>query len=108
MQYCGIFKSTFVEHCDEFAHQLEQPTENIILSRNAELRKNPGVIKDLGHGSEGGTWGRQLASIPIILFEKAIRDGYDLNNRAADISASEMARYLKSVEGRTCLIQGRN
>ena len=69
----------YQEHTGELTHKTSQPTEDLILARNAELRKNPGVIKDLGTQS-GESFGRQVASIPFIMFEKAIRDGYDLNN----------------------------
>ncbi len=95
----------FQEHTGELTHKTTQPTEDIILARNAELRKNPGSIRDLGHGSEGGTFGRQLASIPVIMFERAIRDGYDLMNTDAKFAAKEMQRYLATTEGKMCMVQ---
>jgi len=103
-----IFRSDFHHqaHTDEFTHKLTQPTEDLILNRNAELRKNPGVIRDLGHSSEGGAWGRQLASIPMIIYDKAIRDGFDLNHKNAQHAGLEMARFLKTDIGKSCLIQG--
>jgi hypothetical protein len=70
------------------------------------LRKNPGVVQDLGAQGADGTWGRLLCSIPFIMYEKAIRDGYDLNNRDAEHRSKELFRYLKSEEGKKCLIQG--
>ena len=100
-----VFKSTMLSHIDEIAHRIEQPTDGIILARNAELRKNPGAIHDLGAQTEGGSYGRMLASIPMVLYEKALRDGYDLNNTNSEVSAAEMSRYLQSVEGRACLVQ---
>jgi hypothetical protein len=102
----SVIKSEFhyQDHTDVITHKTSQPTENLILARNAELRKNPGSIADLGAQS-GGTFGRLMASIPIIMYEKAKRDGYDLDNRDSYISGREMARYLKSAEGRTCLVQ---
>ena len=53
--YDGVILSTFDTHIDEVAHIRTQPTENVILKRNAELRKNPGVIMDLGAKSSEGT-----------------------------------------------------
>ena len=103
--YDGVILSKFDTHLNEVAHIRTQPTEDIILARNAELRKNPGALHDLGARSNEGTWGRFVASIPFNMFEKAIRDGYDLNNRDSDIAAKEINRYLQSVEGKTCLIQ---
>ena len=96
----------YQEHTDELVHKTSQPTEDIILDRNAELRKNTGAIKDLGAGQEGGTWGRQVASIPFIVFEKAIRDGYRLNDKDQITASLEMNRFLQSDEGKKCLVRG--
>lgn len=93
-----VIKSEIIFEGGILTHRTTQPTEDLILARNAELRKNPGVIQDM-------SFGRMLASIPIIMFERAIRDGFDLNNRDSDISGREMARYLKTAEGRKCLVQ---
>ena len=104
----SVFKSdiTFQAHTDEMFHTVSQPTQDIILDRNRELRKNSGAIQDLGAQSSGGTWGRQVASIPFIMYEKALREGYDLNSKDAKFAEREMSRYLQSTEGRTCLVQG--
>lgn len=82
-----------------------QASENVILARNAELRKNPGSLRDLGQGEEGGAWGRQLASIPFIMFNRALKDGFDLKNKDAQFAAREMQRYLATTEGKKCLVQ---
>ena len=97
----------YQDHTDVLTHKTSQPSEDLILDRNAELRKNPGVIKDLGSQSSGGTFGRQVASIPLIMYEKAIRDGFELNHKNAKHRQSEMFRYLKSTEGKLCLVQGK-
>jgi hypothetical protein len=96
----------YQEHTGELTHKTSQPTEDVILARNAELRKNPGVIHDLGAQS-GKPWGRQVASIPFIMYEKAIRDGFDLNCKDAKERSNEVARYLRSDEGKKCLVQGK-
>ena len=96
----------YQEHTDELVHKTSQPTEDIILDRNAELRKNTGAIKDLGAGQEGGTWGRQVASIPFIVYEKAIRDGFFLNSKDQKFASLEMNRFLQSPEGKACLVRG--
>ena len=99
------FKSEFIEHCNTITHKLTQPTEDIILARNARLRQNQGIINDLGHKSEGGTWGRLMANVPLILWNKAIKDGYDLDSKDKEIRDSERIRYLTTtVEGRACLV----
>jgi hypothetical protein len=100
----GVIKSEFLSHIDEIAHKQTQPTEDLILARNAELRKNPGALHDLGAQS-GDPWGRMVATIPMNMFEAAIRNGYDLNNRDSSISGLELARYLRSEEGKKCLVQ---
>ena len=102
-----VFKSDlhYQEHTGVLTHKLTQPTEDIILARNAELRKNPGVIQDLGKQSNG-TFGRQLASIPQIMYCAAIRAGFELNCGDAEHRSKELFRYLKTDEGEKCLVQG--
>ena len=105
----SVIKSEFhyQEHTNTITHKTSQPTEKIILERNAELRKNPGAIHDLGAQS-GESFGRMVASIPFIMFEKALRDGYMLNSPDSQIAGQEMNRFLKSTEGKMCLVQGKH
>jgi len=103
-QNSGIIHSLFKFEGDTLVHKTTQPTEDLILGRNQELRKNPGSMNDLG-GKGDNSWGRQVASIPIIMFEKAIRDGYQLNSKDGKHAEKEMFRYLQSPEGRTCLVR---
>jgi len=95
----------YQEHTGVLTHKTTQPSEDLILERNAELRKNPKVIRDLG-SNEGGTWGRNIASIPFIKYEAAIRAGFELNKGDAELRSKELFRYLKSEEGKKCLVQG--
>ena len=99
-------KIHYQDHTGVLTHEQTQPSESIILDRNAELRKNKGAIRDIGAGTEGGAFGRQVASIPMIMFEKAKRDGYDLMNIDQKFAAQEMNRFLQSTEGKKCLVQG--
>lgn len=85
-------------------HKMTQPTEKIILDRNAELRKNNGVIQDLGWET-GDTWGRQVASIPEIMFAEAINNGFQLTHKDAEFAQKEMFRFLATDKGKTCLIR---
>ena len=96
----------YQEHTGVLTHKTSQPTEDLILERNNELRKNPKVIHDLGAQGEGGTWGRQIASIPFIKYEAAIRAGFELTSGDAEHRSKELFRYLKSAEGKKCLVQG--
>jgi hypothetical protein len=102
----GIFVSKFhfQEHTEVLTRELDQPSRNVILARNAELRKNPGVIQDLGKQS-GESFGRQIASIPMIVFYEAIETGYDLLNKDKDVANREMNRFLRSDIGKACLVQ---
>ena len=103
-----VFKSEFhyQEHTGELTHKLTQPTEDIILDRNRELRKNKGAINDFGHGKEGGTWGRQIATIPMNIYEAALREGFDLNSTDTQHQAAETHRFLSTPMGKACLVQG--
>jgi hypothetical protein len=88
-----------IEHEDgKLYHETTQPTEDIILQRNQDLRNSPGALRDLD-------FGRQVASIPFIMFEAALRAGYDLNCHDRLLRGKEMDRYLKSEEGKKCLVQ---
>jgi hypothetical protein len=102
-----VIKSELHHHHGDntLTHVATQPTEGIILARNAELRKNAGALNDLGANSEGGSFGRLMASIPIIMYDKALRDGYDLNSKDKTVADLEMMRYLGSTEGRMCIVQ---
>jgi len=96
----------YQEHTGVLTHKTTQPSENLILERNAELRKNPGVIRDLGAQGKDGSWGRQIASIPFIKYEEAIRAGFELTSGDAEYRSKELFRFLQSEEGKKCLVQG--
>lgn len=98
-----VFDSKLYMDGDTLVHKIVQPTEDLILERNAELRKNQGSINDLG---DGGTqsWGRQVASVPFVMWYRAIKDGFQLNHKNSEFANSELLRYLKSEEGKKCLI----
>ena len=100
-----VFQSRmkYQEHEDTLYHELTQPTEDLILERNKNLRNNPGIMGDMGKGTQ--TWARPIASIPLNLYEKAIRDGYDLNCKDQDFAQKELNRYLRSPEGKMCMIR---
>lgn len=101
----GVVKSELRIEQDHLVHEWTQPAEDLILERNNELRKNEDALRDLGEGQEGGTWGRQVASIPFALYYKAIRDGFDLNSKDSKTAEKEMWRFLQTPEGKTCIIQ---
>ena len=102
----SVIKSDVIyqEHTGELHHKTTQPTENLILERNKKLRNNSGALQDLGTQIDGNSWGRQVASIPFILFERAIREGYDLNSKDKDIAQKELFRFLQSDLGKPCLV----
>jgi len=87
----------YQEHTDEVAHRRTQPNEDLILARNYELRKQPEAFKK-------NDYLQPVASIPIIMWEKAIREGFALNARDHATADSELARYLSSPEGKLCML----
>jgi hypothetical protein len=98
-----VVKSELFFEGDEMVHRASQPTEDLILERNNELRKNEGALNDL-HDHDGETWGRQVASIPFIIWYKAIKDGFDLNNPKSEVANKELHRFLQSEDGKKCLV----
>ena len=96
----------YQEHTGLLTHKLTQPTEQLILDRNARLRSRKGALRDLGEGQDGGAWGRQIASIPFIIFEQAKREGFDLSCKDQEIAGREMNRFLQTPAGKACLVQG--
>lgn len=100
----SVIQSKILFEDDKVYHATSQPSEHAILERNSELRKNVGAFHDLGERS-GETWGRLAATIPFIMYEKALRDGYDLNSKDKARADQEMLRYLRSTEGRMCLVR---
>jgi len=103
----GVIRSDILLDNDGMLyHKTTQPTEDLILERNAELRKNPGAIHDLGAQS-GDTWGRQVASIPEIVFWKAVKDGFEMTASDSEHAEKELFRFLRSEEGKKCLVGNR-
>lgn len=96
-----VIRSRFVFQPSEgkLYHERTQPTERLILERNAELRKD-NALRDL-------SFGRQVASIPFIMWEEAIRNGYDLANPDGEIAGREIHRYLQSEKGKLCLVRNK-
>lgn len=104
----GVLKYHIVINDDETASRvITQPTEDIILQRNKELRNNDGALRDLGQGSQGGTWGRQVATIPENLLIWAVNNGYDIYNKDNQIASKELFRFLNSEKGKPCLVRER-
>jgi hypothetical protein len=100
-----VFKSELYFEHDHLVHRLTQPSEDVILERNKRLRQNTGVINELK--DEGETWGRMLCSVPMIIWDKAIKDGFDLNNKDSKISNRELFRFLATDIGKACLVEER-
>lgn len=102
-----VFRSRlhYQPHTGEMTHQLNDTTEDIVLERNAELRKNPGSLHDLGAQGNGGTWGRKLADIPPGLILWAKNNGMDLFHPDKDQCQRNLAAFLATPQGRACLVQ---
>lgn len=90
----GVFQSKLVyqDHEEKMYHQTTQPTEKMILHRNAELRKNEGALKK-------NLSMHYMAEIPMVMVEKARRDGYEILKNQDD-----MRKWLATDDGRLCLV----
>jgi hypothetical protein len=97
----GLIKNEFhFDAHDETMHVKQvQPSEQLILDRNAELRRNKGAVNDLG-ASEGKAWGRYAASIPWIMYNKVCTEGvYNLQKD------KDLKKWLRETpEGQSCLV----
>lgn len=102
--YDGVILSELKIEQEHLVHKTTQPNEDLILARNAELRKNPDVIQDLG-GKGTQSWGRWVASIPIVALAKAVKDGYQVYHKNSKFASDELWRWLKSSEGQKYLVR---
>lgn len=102
-----IFKSELSFEHDHLVHKLTQPSEDVILERNKRLRNNTGAINDL-KDEDGESWGRMLCSIPFIIWNKAIKDGFDLNSKDSTIANKELYRFLQTDIGKACLVRDKD
>ena len=84
-------------HTDTITHVMDQPSEDAILERNAQLRKD-NALGDL-------SFGRQVASIPLVMWERAKRAGYDLESKDSKIAEKEIFRFLQSDLGKQCMVR---
>ena len=75
-----------------------QPGRDVILNRNAELQKNPGVIKDL-------SFGRHLACIPTLDYERLKRENPALRSPDAKVRSAKMIELMKRRENKQFLVQ---
>lgn len=83
-------------HDETLHHRTSQPTEGLILKRNKQFRDN-GLIKDL-------TFGRLAAVIPMIAWDAAKRQGYDVENPDGKVAGREIHRFLQTDYGKACLV----
>ena len=102
-----VFKSEihYQDHTGTLTHKTTQPTEDLILARNAELRKNPGSLNDLGQGEEGGSWGRLMCTIPLALVQWCKAQGHDLMAIDKDQADRNLAWFMATPQGKSCLVQ---
>jgi len=94
-----VIRSEFVyqPHEDKVYHKTTQPTEDLIYEQNAIIRREQ-PLGDL-------SFGRQIASIPFIAWEKAIRDGFALDSKDAAIAEKELFRFLSTPAGKKCMLR---
>ena len=98
----GVLVNTL--HCtghNEVTGVITQPSQKLILQRNAELRKNPGSLRDL-------SFGRQIASIPLLDY-LALRAKYPKLADRSDAKrySAELIRVLKMPENKEFLVRNK-
>lgn len=98
MIFDGVIAQNFRVEDDKLYRVMSQPSEDIIMNHNKELRKNEGALVDM-------EFGRLRANIPLNIYEAAIRCGYDLDNKDGKIWRMEMERFLNSPIGRACQVR---
>lgn len=76
-------------HENKVYRQMTQPSADLILARNAELRKNPGVINDL-------SFGRYHLSIPLNDFEMLRRKHPELRSSDNSVRTAWYKKFIKS------------
>ena len=102
----GVFTHRYAQEDGLTYREMKQPTEDLILEHNKELRKNDGALLDLGH--QDSKWGRQIADIPMVIYEAAIRAGFDFNNPDKRIRKLERDRFLATPIGKACMVIDEN
>lgn len=78
-------------HEQKLYRKLTQPTRNLILNRNAELRKCPGAVKDMG-------FARQSLSIPVEDYEMLKKKYPVLVNGSNAERTKFYKKFIKSSE----------
>ena len=89
----GVFELNLAQDAHGLHGILTQPSEELILERNAELRKNPGALRDL-------SFGRQVASIPMVVYDKWMREYPKLRSPDQKEASDELMRILRLPENR--------
>ena len=84
-------------HDGTIHHRITQPNEALILERNKRLRNEPEAFKK-------NDFMAPLCTIPVSTWEWAKRNGYDLDCQDREIADKELFRFLKSPEGKACLM----
>ncbi len=95
-----VFKTEFKYDGEKLHRKLTQPTEELILERNKQLRNNQEVQRDL-------TFGRQVASIPFNDYEALKRKYPELAKGDSQQRQKTLLRILNSSEGKKYLIRDR-
>jgi hypothetical protein len=101
----GLFKSAIREEQDHSVHEWSQPSEDLIAHHVQRRRLEPEAVRDLTDEETGETWGRQVASIPFVVWYKAIKDGFQLNHRDTKFANEELWRFMRSEEGQKWIVR---
>ena len=97
-QVDGLFVDRFEVEDEKLYRVRTQPSESAILEHNKQLRLNPGSVNDLSYG-------RLIADIPEIIYQQALKDGFQFNHPDPQIARLEKRRFLNTPIGKACMVQ---
>jgi hypothetical protein len=93
VEYDGVLRFDYFEspHEGKVHRRTSQPSADLILNRNAELRKNPGALRDL-------SFGRLVLNIPVNDLEMLERKYPELRSPDSTERTAAWARFTASAE----------
>lgn len=97
----GVFLERFryQPHEGKLYRELSQPSRSLILERNAQLRREPGAVRDL-------SFGRLALTIPLEDWAE-LREKYpDLASKDPGIKSAAWKRFISGAESEPFRVKG--
>ena len=87
----GVLFADFKIEGGELVRRIRQPSEDRILDRNRELRKNPGALREL-------TFAGLELNIPVLHYERLTAKYPDLHSLSAETRTRAWRKFMGSSE----------